>query len=103
MSSLPPNLNGIVPDRALSNNVVNPAATGKRSRRQRSMNGSAHYGNGQKGKKGPGASKEQYHDRKSAAPIFLQSKLLFIELHGPSRVLFCVGVCVSFCKTIHHQ
>ena len=52
-----------------------PSLAGKRPRRLRSTQGAAHYGNGQKGKKGPGASnKVEYHDRKTAAPIFLQSK-----------------------------
>ena len=54
---------------------------GKRPRRLRSTQGAAHYGNGQKGKKGPGANNRvEYHDRKTAAPIFLQSKLLYYFL-----------------------
>ena len=65
------------PDRVPSNNVLptKQVPSGKRPRRMRSLQGAAHYGNGQKGKKGPGA-KVEYHDRRSAAPIFLQSELV---------------------------
>ncbi len=72
----------VVPDRVGSTGGTNVSSgkqvsSGKRPRRMRSVQGAAHYGNGQKGKKGPGSNgKVEYHDRRSAAPIFLQSKLL---------------------------
>jgi hypothetical protein len=53
MSSHPPNQNGNVPDQALCSNAVKSADTGKRPRRQKSMQGGAHCGNGQKGKNRP--------------------------------------------------
>lgn len=78
------------PDRVPSTSGTMPSLTapvlnGKRPRRMRSATGAAHYGNGHNGKKGPAAnkSKAEYHDRKNAAPIFLQSKsklFLWFEL-----------------------
>ena len=46
----------------------------KRTRRMRSTQGAAHYGNGHKGKRGSGVDKMAYHDRKTDAPVFLQSE-----------------------------
>ena len=69
------NYGDYMPDRSQSNGPGNQPTGEKRTRRMRSIQGAAHYGNGQKGKKGPGAyDGSEYHDRKNAAPIFLQSK-----------------------------
>lgn len=72
------------PDRVGSGGLAapQPIAAGKRPRRLRSVQGAAHYGNGQKGKKGPGSNsqnKVQYHDRRTAAPIFLQKTFEMIN------------------------
>ena len=90
MSGFTPTSDNFIPERIPSSSngmpSINPPpiASGKRPRRMRSTQGAAHYGNGQKGKKGPGASnnsnnkaasKIEYHDRKNSAPIFLQSEL----------------------------
>lgn len=84
--------NTFVPDRIPSNGVAfaatangnanatrTPIPGDKRPRRMRSVQGAAHYGNGQKGKKGPGASKKEYHDRKNSPPIFLEKTFEMIS------------------------
>jgi hypothetical protein len=94
MSAYP---NAFVPDRIPSNGVAIPAAANrntnatrtpipgdKRPRRMRSVQGAAHYGNGQKGKKGPGASKKEYHDRKNSPPIFLEKTFVMISTCDPA-------------------
>ena len=52
-----------------------PIPGNKRPRRMRSVQGAAHYGNGQKGKKGPGASKKEYHGRKNSPLSFWRKHL----------------------------
>lgn len=76
----------VVPDRVASNGPSSKqGASGKRPRRMRSLQGAAHYGNGQKGKKGPGVGgKVEYHDRRSAAPIFLQKTFEMINSCDPN-------------------
>lgn len=74
-----------VPERVGSGSRNGPQSlAGKRPRRLRSIQGAAHYGNGQKGKKGPGSSnaKVEYHDRRTAAPIFLQSECMCFAIVG---------------------
>ena len=100
------NYDSYQPDRVNSGGYVQPqqvpvAQTGaqpqqvalpgdKQPRRVRSTNSAVRYGNGRKGKKGSGVNKAAYHDRKTDAPMFLQSEfqslnrikmsILFLEI-----------------------
>lgn len=55
--------------------------TGKRTRRQRSYQGSAHYNNGHTGKKGANGKSTFHHDKKNGAAIFLQSESWSVHLY----------------------
>lgn len=93
------NYDSYPPDRVNSGGYVQPqqvpvAQTGaqpqqvarpgdKRTRRMRSTQGAAHYGNGHKGKRGSGVDKMSYHDRKTDAPVFLQKTYEMISSCQP--------------------
>jgi hypothetical protein len=87
------NYDSYQPDRVNSGGYVQPqqvpvAQTGAQP--QQVAHGAVRYGNGRKGKKGSGVNKAAYHDRKTDAPMFLQSEfqslnrikmsILFLEI-----------------------
>lgn len=65
-------------------------AHGKRTRRQRSYQGSTHYNNGHTGKKGANGKSTFHHDKKNGAPIFLQSESWSVYMHCHINIVILI-------------